>query len=197
MDLWNNTTTLDRAAFFTPYVFIVLGALVAGSGIYLKGVIDRRIIALDEAADHRAMNTPPQITVRLGTATSEGEDIVGRTLLQVTARNDIEFNATWLVTTRNDTVVSPVMTSQFHVVPSATPVFKTPVTINDDRVVDEYIELSFRYESVHSAELGNPKHLRGEITLPFRYAEGRVYRPTCEMLDYWRASHPPEPAAAS
>ena len=122
---------------------------------------------------------------------------MGRTLLQVTAKNGIEFNATWLVTTRNDTVVSPIMTSQFHVVTSATPVFKTPVTINDDRVVDEYIELRFRYESVHSAELGNPEHLRGEITLPFRYAEGRVYLPTRELLDYWRASHPPEPAAAS
>ena len=59
MDLWNNTTTLERAAFFTPYVFIVLGAPVAGSGIYLKGVIDRRIIALNEAVDQRAMNTPP------------------------------------------------------------------------------------------------------------------------------------------
>ena len=60
-----------------------------------------------------------------------------------------------------------------------------------------YIELRFRYESVHSAELGNPEHLRGEITLPYGYADGRVYLPTREMLDYWRASQPPEPAAAS
>ena len=165
MDLWNNTTTLERAAFFTPYVFIVLGALVATSGIYLKSVIDKRIVRLDESADQRAMNTPPHIQVRLGTATSDGDDIVGRTLLQITAKNDIEFNASWLVTTRNNTVVSPIMTSQFHVVPSATPVIKTPVTIND-RVVDDYIELRFHYQSIHSAELGNPEHLRGEITLP-------------------------------
>ena len=197
MDLWNNTTTLERAAFFTPYVFIVLGALVAASGIYLKGVIDKRIVLLDERANQRAMNTPPQIKVRLGTSTSGGDDIVGKTLLQITAKNDIEFNANWLVTTRNNTVVSPIMTSQFHVVPSATPVIKTPVTINDDRVVDEYIELRFHYQSIHSAELGNPKHLRGEITLPYRYADGRVYMPTREMFDYWRANHPPEPAAAS
>lgn len=27
MELWNNTTTLEKAATFTPYVFIVLGAL--------------------------------------------------------------------------------------------------------------------------------------------------------------------------
>ena len=122
---------------------------------------------------------------------------MGKTLLQITAKNDIEFNASWLVTTRNNTVVSPIMTSQFHVVPSATPVIKTPVTINDDRVIDEYIELRFHYQSIHSAELGNPEHRRGEITLPYRYADGRVYLPTREMLDYWRASHPTEPAATS
>lgn len=188
VDFWNNTTALERAALLTPYIFIVLGALVAVGGLLLKGVVDKRIGVLDQKADHRSKTTPPEISVKLGTATSEGENIVGRTLLQVTPENDVEFNASWLVTTHNNTVVSAIMTAQFHIVPAATPVFRTPVTINDEKVVDEYIELRFRYESVHSAELGNPDHLRGETRLPFRYAHGRVYPPTPEMLDHWRRS---------
>ena len=46
MELWNNTTTLAKAALVTPYVFILLGALVAASGIYLKGVIEKRVATI-------------------------------------------------------------------------------------------------------------------------------------------------------
>ena len=190
MELWSNTATLERVAQLTPYVFIALGALVGASGLYLKGLIEKRVHYLDERAEERAKHTPPDINVTLGTATANGEYIDGRTLLQITTNNDVEFNASWLVTTLEDKVVSPIMTSKVRIVPAATPIITTPVTINDGRVIDEYIELRFRYESVHSPELGNPDHLRGKVSVPFRYAEGRVHFPTRAMLDYWRARHP-------
>ena len=65
MELWNNTTTLEKAATFTPYVFIVLGALVAASGIYLKDVIEKRIDTLVEATSQERKNTPPEMRVVL------------------------------------------------------------------------------------------------------------------------------------
>ena len=190
MELWNNTTDLERVSAFTPYVFIILGALVAASGIFLKGIIDQRIDILTEISDQEAKNTPPQIEVKLGSAVeSDGQVILGRTLLEISPTNDVPFNARWYVSTRDNTLVSAIMTSSVEIVPAATPVYKVPVHINSDRVIDEYIMLWLRYESIHAPELGNPPHLRGEITLPFRYAEGRVYFPTSEMLDYWRRTN--------
>ena len=79
------------------------------------------------------------------------------------------------------------MTGMVKIVPAATPVLKTAISIQADRVVDEYIELTVTYESVHSAELGNPPHLRGRVSLPYRYSEGRVYFPTPTMVEYWNA----------
>ena len=63
--------------------------------------------------------------------------------------------------------------------------FRARISIQADRVEEEYIELTVRYESVHSPELGNPPHLSGRITLPYRYSEGRVYFPTRAMVEYW------------
>ena len=195
MELWNNTTTLAKAALVTPYVFILLGALVAASGIYLKGVIEKRVATIVDKENKEQKNTPPAMKALIGTAISDGKPIPGRTLLQITAENDIEYNASWHVTTRKGTLVSGWMTAKVRMVPTATPVFKTPILINADRIVDEYIELTFLYESIHSPELGNPRHLRGQITLPYRYSEGRVLFPTPAMVEYWRNKHPrQEPA---
>ena len=66
-------------------------------------------------------------------------------------------------------------------------VFKAPISIQAHRVVEEYIELTFSYESVHSPELGNPPHLRRQVSLPYHYSEGRVHLPTPEMIEYWNA----------
>ena len=152
MELWNNTTTLEKAATFTPYVFIVLGALVAASGIYLKGVIEKRIDTLVEATSQERKNTPPEMRVVLGTATSRGKDHPGRTLLEIRCENEIPFNARWLVVTREDRLVSPFMTAPMKIVPEGTPIFKTPIQINAEKVVDDYIELRFTYDSIHSPQ---------------------------------------------
>ena len=184
---WNATPALEKATRVTPYVIVLVGALVSASGIHVKGVFDARIVVLTDEANQKLKNTPPDVRVRLGTATNHGEVTLGRTLLEVTARNDIEYNAKWHVSTRGGTLVSGFLTGMVKVVPAATPVFKTAISIQADRVVDEYIELTFIYESVHSPELGNPPHLRGRVSLPYRYSEGRVYFPTTQMVEYWNA----------
>ena len=184
---WNASSVLERATRVTPYAVVLLGAFVSASGIYVKGVFDRCIAVLEDEAAQEMKNTPPAVTVRLATAISDGQVIPGRTLLEITSENDIAYNATWHVSTREGRLVSGFMTERVKIVPVATPVFKVRISIQADRVVEEYIELNFRYESVHSPELGNPPHLRGKIALPYRYSEGRVYFPTRPMLEYWNA----------
>ena len=191
MEFWNNTTALEKFSAFTPYVFIVLGALITATGLYLKAVFDNRIDTLELVAQQAAMNTSPDLNVKLGTAvTTDGEPIPGRTLLEITPKNDVPFNVRWHVSTREDQLVSGWMTSSIEVVPAATPVFKVPIQINADRVVNDYIVLWVGYESIYASEMGTPPHLSGEITLPYRYSDGRVYIPTPGMIDYWRSKHP-------
>ena len=184
---WSATPFLAGAARVTPYVVVLVGALVSASGIYVKGLFDRRIAFLEAEAAQALKNTPPAMKVGLGTAISDGQVILGRTLLAITAGNDIPYHATWHVSTREGRLVSGFMTERVKIVPAATPEYKVRVSIQSDRVEEEYIELTFRYRSVHSPELGNPPHLRGEITRPYRYSDGRVYLPTPQMLEYWNA----------
>lgn len=184
----NASPALERATRLTPYLVVLVGALVSASGIYVKGVFDRRIAVLEEESSLAMKNTPPEVVVRLGTAAnSNGQLTLGRALLEITSKNDIAYNASWLVTTREDRVVSGLMTDRVKIVPAATPVFKAPISIQADRVVDEYIELRLTYESVHSPELGNPPHLTRRVSQPYRYSDGRVYLPTSAVVDYWNA----------
>ena len=186
---WNASSLLERATRVTPYAVVLVGALVSASGIYVKGVFDRHIAVLEDVAAQAMKNTPPAMSVRLATVVSDGKAIPGRTLLEISSTNDIAYNASWHVSTREGRLVSGFMTEKVKIVPAATPVFKARISIQSNRVEEEYIELNFRYESVHSPELGNPPHLRGSITLPYRYSQGRVYLPTRPMIDYWNARH--------
>ena len=188
-DPWSAPPVLGRVARLTPYAIVFVGAVVSASGIYVKGVFDRRIAVLEAEAAQEMKNTPPAMKTRLVNVASHGQVIPGRTLIEITSKNDIAYNASWHVSTREGRLVSGFMTERVKIVPAATPVFKTRISIQADRVEEEYIELTFRYESVHSPELGNPPHLRGSITLPYRYSEGRVYFPTRPMLEYWNARH--------
>ena len=106
----------------------------------MKGVLDRRIAVLEDDAAQKMKNTPPEVRVRLGTATSDGQVIRGRTLLEITSKNDIAYNARWHVSTREDLLVSGLMTDRVKIVPAATPVFEAPISIQAHRVVEEYIE---------------------------------------------------------
>ena len=181
---WNGSSVLERAARVTPYAVVLVGALVSANGILVSKAFDWRITFLADEAVQEMKNTPPMVRVRLGSATSNGQITPGRTLLEVTSKNDIEYTAKWHVSTHGGTLVSGFMTQMVKIVPAATPVFKTAISIQNDRVVDEYIELTFTYVSVHSPELGNPPHLSGQVSLPYRYSDGRVYLPTAQMTKY-------------
>ena len=186
-DAWQATSILDRAARSTPFIIVLVGAMVSASGIHVKGLFDERIVILKDEVVREIKNTPPEVKVRLGNAVSNGKVIPGKILLEITSKNDIVYNARWHVTTHNDSLVSGFMTGMVKIVPAATPVYKSALSIQADRVVDEYIELKFIYESVHSPELGSPPHLRGQVSLPYRYSKGHVQFPTLPMVEYWNA----------
>ena len=90
--------------------------------------------------------------------------------------NDIPVEANWHVKTRNDRLVSGWQTEKAEVVPTENRrrfVYRLP--INADQVVDDYLELVFRYASVYSTELNDPPDLRGEVVKQYRYTRGRLY----------------------
>ena len=53
--------------------------------------------------------------------------------------------------------------------------FLYPVSINSDKVIDNYVELRFTFVSLYSAELNDPAHLKGEIVQKYRYVDGSLF----------------------
>ena len=115
-------------------------------------------------------NTRPLIKPFLGhSATS------GKKLLVMDTENTIPFRASWLIVTEKDQVVSPIMIGQEEIFPTEdNKRFSAEITINSDKVVNQYIELRFQYESIYSGELNDPPHLRGTIRKEYRFVDGRI-----------------------
>ena len=167
---WNSAEDLSKLARWVPYLFIFLGFVIAGLGQWAKTQFDSRIAILREKEESTRKNTPPSVEVKLGRGSS------GKILLEILAENKVPFRADWLLVTKSNRVVSPIMIEKPEFFPTEEkPRFLYPVTINDEKVVDNYIELRFKFESLYSAELNHPDHLKGEITAKYRYVDGIIY----------------------
>ncbi|MDE0452915.1 MAG: hypothetical protein OXI90_14270 [Gammaproteobacteria bacterium] len=143
---------------------------MTAAGIYFKSRIDNRIDYLHEEAEAERKNTPPSVTARLG------NDSSGQLLLEVVCLNDIPIEASWHVQTRGNTLVTGFQTSAVKMVPNESRKrFLSRISIQDERVVDNYLKLVFRYRSAYAPELNNPSHLDGKIMENYRYVNGRVY----------------------
>ena len=168
--LCDSEATLARVATYVPYAFLLLGTAVAASGIYLKSRIDDRVDDLRERASAERKNTPPSLTARLGRNDSSGE-----ILLEVQFTNDIPIEANWHVQTRGNELVTGWQTSPNELVPTEDRKrFLYRVSINNEKVLDHFIELVFRYRSAYSAELNNPPELGGKIFKKYKYMHGRL-----------------------
>ena len=171
MEWWNNATTLARVGIYVPYFALLVGTVVTATGIYIKVQFDNRVVELRERAATERKNTPPLISARMGLSSSSGE-----LRLEVNCMNDIPFDTNWTVVTRDNQLVSGFPLEKVRVVPKEDRTrFMYRVSINEEKVVDDYIELSFRYESAYSSELNNPAHLSGEIVEKYKYVDGRLY----------------------
>lgn len=169
--MWNDIDVLSKIARFLPYVMIGLGFFVAISGQLIKGLVDGRVSELNSTAELERQNTRPLIDVQL----ARGET-TGRLIIVIDAKNEIPFRADWLVVTTNDRLVSPLMMGKDEFFPTRkNQRFKFYVTLNNEKIVEDYIELRFRYESSFFRELGKPPHLKGEIVKRYRFLNSRIY----------------------
>ena len=168
---WNDPDLLAKVARAAPYLFIVLGFLVAFSGQYVRDIIETRITTLQEVAERERRNTPAQVSVSAGYGATND-----KLLLELEAQNDIPFKVNWYVLTRDNKVASGIPIERIEVVPSATQRrFLFPLQINDDAVVDDYVEIVVNFESAYSAELNHPDHLKGTIRKRYRYSGGKLF----------------------
>ena len=171
MAYWNDIEALGKIARMLPYALILLGFLVAASGQFFKSIIDARIGGLEAAALITRKNTRPLIKPFLGHSGTN----TGKKILVMDTENAIPFRANWLVVTEKDRIVSSIMTSKIEIFPTEdNKRFSAEITINNERVVNQYIELRFRYESIYSGELNDPPHLRGEIRKKYRFVDGQI-----------------------
>lgn len=170
IDCWNDTGCLAKLARYTPYIFIALGFLVAGFGQFVKTKIDSRIAGLRKGEEVARKNTPPLMDVTLNRSSR-----TGKTLLKIAVKNEIPFKASWIVVTKRNQVVSGLLIEKPEIYPTEEKRrFLYEVSINDKKVLDDYIELRFSFESSFFAELNRPAHLRGEIVKKYRYVSGVI-----------------------
>ena len=170
MTYWNDVEALGKIARVLPYILIFVGFVVAASGQFFKGIVETRIGELEAASLLVHKNTTPLVKAFLAHSAKSGKK-----LLVMDVENEIPFRASWLVVTENDIVVSPIMTGQEEIFPTERKRrFSATIAINAEKVVNEYIELRFRHESLYSRELNNPRHLRGEITKKYRYVNEQI-----------------------
>ena len=171
IDYWNDTDFLSKLAKVVPYAFIALGFLFAMGGQFVKTWIDSRVAVLNQRTEAQRKNTPPLIDVQLGNSSR-----TGKTLLEIQAKNEIPFTARWSVLTTRSGLVSGIMLDDFEAHPTKEKSrFVVKVSINADKVRENYIELHFTFTSLYSAELNEPPNLKGTIVKKYRYFNGRIF----------------------
>ena len=140
MAIWNDIEALAKLARILPYILILFGFVIAASGQFFKSIVDARIGELESVALIAHKSTSPEIKAFLAHSARSG-----KRLLVIDVGNEIPFKANWLVVTENDQLVSPLMTGQEEIFPTKDKRrFSTEITINADKVTNEYIELRFR-----------------------------------------------------
>lgn len=166
----NNIETLEKLAKFVPYIFIASGFLVALSGQFVTAKLESRIKALREQAEQSRRRTPPKLDARLAISDKNNLFIV------INSQNQIPFKAHWILTTEKDIVVSGVMLGDVELIP--TPErnkWQYKQDIQTDGVKNNYVELSFDYESIYAAEYNHLEELRGSIVHKYRLIDGTPY----------------------
>jgi hypothetical protein len=169
VNFWNDIGTLERLARWAPYVFIVLGFCVAASGQFVRSTLDSRIATLKHEAETALKRTSPDLDAYL--ATSEG---TGDLLVVIDLKNRIPIRCHWVIVTENNQVVSGDMMQDYELHPSSD-LNRFKANIDDARIVNQFLELRLRFESIYSSELGYPPSLKGEVIRSYRFEGGHVF----------------------
>jgi hypothetical protein len=167
--IWNDIAFLEKAAKFVPYIFIVLGFLIAFFGQYVRSTIESRVKDLKTQIELSRKHTPPLIEAFLAFNRTIGQIVVA-----VKAQNDIPFKARWVVVTKNNKIISGLMMQDAEFYPSESKQsWSHRVDIPENDVVDNFVELRFTWQSVYFAELGQPNYLQGKLIHSYRLVDGK------------------------
>jgi hypothetical protein len=158
--------TLQRLAKFVPYVFIVLGFLLAISGQFVRSRIDDHLKTLEKQADINRKLTPPEVDADIALAQDSRKHVI-----VIKCKNRIPFRADWRINTIKDELVSGLMLHEEEFLPDASrDEFIYNVKLQDDRIREDYLEL--RWRSAYYLEMGSPENLRGVLTKRYKLIEG-------------------------
>jgi hypothetical protein len=145
--------------------------LVAIFGQLVRSALESRIVVLKHEAEAVRKRTPPDLDAYLATSERTGE-----LLVVIDVKNEIPVRAHWVIITDNNQLVSRIITQDVEIYLSQDQTRSTSsAKIDNAKVLSDFVELRFRFESVYSAELGNPPNLKGEVVRSYRFKGGRVF----------------------
>lgn len=132
---------------------------------------EERVTALERQREKQRRRTPPALDAYLAFG-EESQQL----LVVVDAKNDIPFKCWWVVVTEKDRIVTGIQTEYVEVYPESNNKkrWTEKANIERDKIVNDYIELRFRYESLYSAELGSPQELQGKIIHKYKLVGDRA-----------------------
>lgn len=170
--MWTNIDSLQRIAKYTPYIFIVLGFLVAVSGQFARTKIDDRVKALKEKADIDRKLTPPDFDADIALNLDTNKYVVW-----VRSRNSIPFKASWWASNTKNEIISGVMLGDAEFFPDDSRLeFSYNLNIQEEKIQENYLELDLRWSSLYYSEMGNRDILKGRLVKKYRLID-RVPHP--------------------
>lgn len=106
MSVWSDPEFLSRLSRWVPYIFLLMGFAVAASGLWIQTVVENR-------AEDLRKQTPPSLDAYLATSSETGD-------LRVVfdAKNTAPFYARWFIVTKEDRLISGIMTGDETIHPT-------------------------------------------------------------------------------
>jgi len=133
---------------------------------------EERAQALAKQREEQRRRTPPALDAYL----AFGEQSQNLRLV-IDAKNDIPFMYRVVIVTERNLIVSGIQLEDAELYPatSAKKRWSGKADIDREKVINDYVELRFTYESLYSAELGDPPELRGTINRKYKLVGERVF----------------------
>jgi hypothetical protein len=151
---------------FTLINFFEKGAtLLSVILAFISGIFGLLALIADKRKDVLELQfrkTSPELNVSIKT----GEES-NRLLVVIEPLNKVPFEYDWCIVTENNIMVTSIHLEWGKIIPNeSSTFFTTPASIDMAKVTNNYLELRFKYRSVHAAEFPQ-ENLFGKIVKPY------------------------------
>jgi len=147
---------------------LVFAGLFVAVGLVGQHYISKQVETLAVQFQAKIKNTPP--IMGAGLAFDKDGDL----RVIVASENLVPVFIKWGVLTKKDVYVSGWMPTSVKWHPKEGQQFEKKITLQENGIVDNFIEFRLQYHSIHSPELGYPKELQGQIFHKYRYENGEL-----------------------